>query len=629
MDPSHQDGVGSAVPEPRHVVGLGIQVRDRKTRGVKVSLLMGNSPAERCDEIDVHDRILKINHEDVHRLRAPEVQPKLSCDENSVVELVLTRGQGEVYRVKLAGQRYTRMFESDVYADDNADLSSGSGGDSTPRHGLDDDDDDDIADESHNLTGVVSPFAGENSSPHLEHVPLSPALPSSSVFSSASAGGGEGPRSFSLASQKDLDGSVFDNIVHSHHTHLRAHTHTEHHQNHQSQNHQHPHVAAAGSASATSSSATNTAAGSSSATNPQATLSSATNPPPNAAMAKDTQKQNGQAMSAAAANNADHSRMMGKTTPPATSSQSATNNASAHHHHTSLTHTAISSQAHTHAHDPLDDGSKQAELGDQMWFTLQSVRKTRPLIQCITNFVSMDIVSNGLLAVGASPAMIHCAEEVDEIMPIVRASRGAVFINIGTLSDTWITSFKAAVRAAKEHRVPWVLDPVAVGFTDLRTFAVLDLLDICNPAVIVANEREIVALSSALGEGGDIEGSVMLDDQGAALHTAKLVSLRCRCVVAVLGDVDHVTNGTIVLQVQRPSAMVSSVAAARTLVAALVAAFVAGRPQYQSVLLATAHALAFFSLCCQHAHQVGAGPGSFRMCLLDCLSTIRSPTSQP
>lgn len=37
------------------------------------------------------------------------------------------------------------------------------------------------------------------------------------------------------------------------------------------------------------------------------------------------------------------------------------------------------------------------------------MREVNPLVQCITNFVSMDIMANVLLAAGASPAMVRRA----------------------------------------------------------------------------------------------------------------------------------------------------------------------------------------------------------------------------
>lgn len=40
------------------------------------------------------------------------------------------------------------------------------------------------------------------------------------------------------------------------------------------------------------------------------------------------------------------------------------------------------------------------------WFHLSLLRSQSPLIQCITNFISLDLVANTLLASGASRAMV-------------------------------------------------------------------------------------------------------------------------------------------------------------------------------------------------------------------------------
>lgn len=41
------------------------------------------------------------------------------------------------------------------------------------------------------------------------------------------------------------------------------------------------------------------------------------------------------------------------------------------------------------------------------WETYSRVAKLSPLIHCITNYVSMDIMANILLAIKASPAMVR------------------------------------------------------------------------------------------------------------------------------------------------------------------------------------------------------------------------------
>lgn len=40
---------------------------------------------------------------------------------------------------------------------------------------------------------------------------------------------------------------------------------------------------------------------------------------------------------------------------------------------------------------------------------LAAVRAKRPLVHAITNFVSMDLMANSLIACGASPAMVSIA----------------------------------------------------------------------------------------------------------------------------------------------------------------------------------------------------------------------------
>src|SRR4051794_35968170 len=58
---------------------------------------------------------------------------------------------------------------------------------------------------------------------------------------------------------------------------------------------------------------------------------------------------------------------------------------------------------------------------------LAAVRSAGPLVQSITNYVSMDLAANAVLAVGASPAMVHDPSESGEFAAIA----AALSINIG------------------------------------------------------------------------------------------------------------------------------------------------------------------------------------------------------
>ena len=71
---------------------------------------------------------------------------------------------------------------------------------------------------------------------------------------------------------------------------------------------------------------------------------------------------------------------------------------------------------------------------------LTALRAAPPLVQCITNYVAMNIAANVVLAAGASPAMVHAEEEAGEFA----AFSGALTINIGTLSPCLLYTSDAA-----------------------------------------------------------------------------------------------------------------------------------------------------------------------------------------
>ena len=96
---------------------------------------------------------------------------------------------------------------------------------------------------------------------------------------------------------------------------------------------------------------------------------------------------------------------------------------------------------------------------------IEKIRQNRPLIHNITNYVVMNFTANVLLAAGASPVMAHAENEVEEMVSFA----GALVINIGTLSDSWISSMLTAAKKASKLDTPIVLDPVGSGATRLRT----------------------------------------------------------------------------------------------------------------------------------------------------------------
>ncbi|KAH9326276.1 hypothetical protein KI387_006454 [Taxus chinensis] len=222
----------------------------------------------------------------------------------------------------------------------------------------------------------------------------------------------------------------------------------------------------------------------------------------------------------------------------------------------------------------------------------------------------MDIMANTLLAVGASPAMVHALEEISDFTPQAQG----LCINIGTLSSQWISSMKAAAVKAVEAQKPWVLDPVAVGVSKFRLEMCIELLRL-KPTVIRGNASEILALAGAsVGPSKGADSSHISTD---ALDAAKDLACRTQAIVAVSGAVDLVTDGKRVLGVSNGVPLMQKITATGCAVTALIATLVAAHPAFP--FEATAFALALFGMAGEIGMEKANGPASLRVHLIDAL----------
>ena len=57
---------------------------------------------------------------------------------------------------------------------------------------------------------------------------------------------------------------------------------------------------------------------------------------------------------------------------------------------------------------------------------------------CLTNDVVKNFTANGLLAVGASPAMSSCIEDLEDLLPYAKA----LLVNIGTVNPELAAFYK-------------------------------------------------------------------------------------------------------------------------------------------------------------------------------------------
>lgn len=243
---------------------------------------------------------------------------------------------------------------------------------------------------------------------------------------------------------------------------------------------------------------------------------------------------------------------------------------------------------------------------------LTEMRATAPLVQCITNYVAMNVAANVLLAAGASPAMVHAEEEAGEFAGFA----GALTINIGTLSPAWVAGMKAAIGGAKAAHRPWVLDPVAHFATGFRRKATAELLAL-GPTIVRGNASEIIALAGGVSSARGVDSR---DPVEQAEEAARQLAETQGYIVAVTGVTDYVTDGRRAAKIEGGSPLMPKVTALGCSLTCLVGAYAAIRPA--DPFAATVAALAHFAVAGEQAGKEAQGPGSFSVRFLDLLAEL-------
>ena len=243
---------------------------------------------------------------------------------------------------------------------------------------------------------------------------------------------------------------------------------------------------------------------------------------------------------------------------------------------------------------------------------LARLRAATPLVQNITNYVVMNNTANALLAIGASPAMVHAREEIAEFAAI----SAALVVNIGTLSPPWVLSMLKAVGHFGTQKKPIVLDPVGAGATTFRTTTAIDLLETGHISIVRGNAAEIMALAGHTGAGRGVDS---LSKTNEAEDAAKFLASKYNVTVCVSGEVDMILNQGTKYNVVGGHPIMTKVTGMGCTASAICAAFAAIEPDFAR---AASHAMATMAIAAEQAAKQAAGPGSFQMHFIDALHTL-------
>ena len=269
------------------------------------------------------------------------------------------------------------------------------------------------------------------------------------------------------------------------------------------------------------------------------------------------------------------------------------------------------------------------------------ILRRHPVVQCITNIVTVNDCANALLAVGASPTMAHHPEEMEEFAAVC----DALVCNMGATE-----SLEAMMAAGKADTAgpsrPVVIDPVGCATSAFRRRKCLELIDAVHPACIRGNRAEIRALATdhRTARGGDdlffqekTEGPADKNGQSGAetpadqppadfslseetVRCARQLSRMTGAIVIASGETDYVVCGDRVYSVRGGSAWMTRVTGTGCMLSVLLGAFLS----VENSALSAAACCGMMNVCAERAQEHTAaehgGTGTFRVHLIDELS---------
>lgn len=263
---------------------------------------------------------------------------------------------------------------------------------------------------------------------------------------------------------------------------------------------------------------------------------------------------------------------------------------------------------------------------------IEKLRKTNPLIDCITNYVTVNDCANAVLALGASPAMSTEELEAIEFTQI----SNAVVINMGSPLQINLTTMQMVALEAKKTNTPLILDPVAVGVTSLRNQTTQNLIKLATPDIIRGNMSEIKAIGQLLNitqtdskaKGVDVAEDDIISDENVeenAYLVAKIAE-KLETTIAVSGVMDIITNGDEIYLVDNGNEVMSQITGTGCMLTCIMGAYSAVANPLDAAIISTLAMTIAGDKARDKMIQKDEGSASFRTYLIDELYKMNAET---
>ena len=256
----------------------------------------------------------------------------------------------------------------------------------------------------------------------------------------------------------------------------------------------------------------------------------------------------------------------------------------------------------------------EKKIREAMARAVDEVHAKNPMAPSITNTVTQDFVANAQLAVGGSAAMLYLADECQDIAKVAPA----FYINMGTALPFYAETLPKTARALQENKTPWVLDPVGIGLSSLRT-DILKQFKEFKPSIIRGNASEIIALAKLWALIENIGGKVRGVDSTEKVSSAKTAALELAKftggAIAVSGEEDLITDGEQVISCAGGSELFTKITGSGCALGGVMAVYLTVASPFIAALTAST----MFNLAGTKAAAQAPTPASFKVKFLDNL----------
>ncbi|MFC4541001.1 hydroxyethylthiazole kinase [Halosolutus amylolyticus] len=261
----------------------------------------------------------------------------------------------------------------------------------------------------------------------------------------------------------------------------------------------------------------------------------------------------------------------------------------------------------------MTDSNEAALTGTALADSIERLAETEPLVQHLTNEVTMNDVANLTLHWDALPVMADSTGDAGEMAELA----SAVLCNVGQVPDWKVEAMHEAAGTATDRGIPVVLDPVGVGATPTRQAVAEALLSEIEFAVIKGNYGEISALA---GVEADVKGVESIGDYEEIEETARSLAASTGAVVVASGVEDVVADADRAVRLSAGHERLSEVVGTGCMLGATIAAFTGA---IEDPYAAAVHGTLAFGIAGERAaDQPHAGPASYRTAFHDTVAGL-------